>query len=204
MEVPGHEHEPAARRYRADPAGRLQPGHQRSTRAGPRKCGRPVPRREGRHNQRLRERDGPPGVRLRGPLRSGRHDVTTFTAKLLGRLHPQHSRLLTARFDDALAGWVVLNRDACRLVGHWGTVHHLQTHPEFRGRGVGSALMRELRRITRDDLGLERLHLAARGGEGLEDFFSRLGGREVGRWPGALRLAPDDPRDEVVMLLDPL
>lgn len=131
-------------------------------------------------------------------------DVAPVTDKLLGRLHPQHSRLITARLGDGLAGWVVLSRDPYRLVGHWGTVHHLQTHPEFRGRGVGSTLMRELRKIARDELGLEQLHLAPRGEEGLEDFYSRLGWREVGRWPGALRLTPDDTRDEVLMLLDPL
>ncbi|MEV6681657.1 GNAT family N-acetyltransferase [Streptomyces erythrochromogenes] len=90
------------------------------------------------------------------------------------------------------------------LVEHWCTFHHLQTRPGFRGRGVGSALMREVREVARDELGLEQLRLAARGGEGLEDFYGRLGRREVGRWPGALRLAPDDSRDEVLMLLDPL
>ncbi|GAB1340413.1 hypothetical protein ACE1SV_70030 [Streptomyces sp. E-15] len=131
-------------------------------------------------------------------------DVEPVADKLLSRLHPRHSRLVTARFDDALVGWVVLNRDPHRLVGHWGTVHHLQTHPGFRGLGVGSALMRELRKIARNDLGLEQLRLAVRGEEGLEDFYSRLGWREVGRWPRALRLAPDDTRDEVLMLLDPL
>ncbi|RDV48322.1 hypothetical protein DDV98_29620 [Streptomyces sp. IB2014 011-12] len=36
---------------------------------------------------------------------------------------------------------------------------------------------------------LEQLHLAARGGVGLEDFYGRLGWKEIGRWPGALRLA---------------
>ncbi|MFJ7126781.1 GNAT family N-acetyltransferase [Streptomyces sp. NPDC098101] len=89
-------------------------------------------------------------------------------------------------------------------VTHWGTVHHLQTHPGFRCRGVGSALMRELRTVARDELGLEQLRLAARGEEGLEDFYGRLGWREVGRWPSALRFAPDDTRDEVLMLLAPL
>lgn len=64
--------------------------------------------------------------------------------------------------------------------------------------------MRELQRVARDELKLEQLHLAARGGEGLEDFYERLGWRETGRWPGALRLAPDDTRDEVLMLLAPL
>jgi hypothetical protein len=53
-------------------------------------------------------------------------------------------------------------------------------------------------------MGLEQLHLAARGGTGLEDFYARLGWREVGRWPGKLRLAPDDTRDEILMILTPL
>lgn len=133
-----------------------------------------------------------------------RGHVAPVADELLRRLHPQRSRLVTAGFGGVLAGWVVLRRDPDRLVGHWGTVHHLQTHPGFRRRGVASALMRELRKIARDELRLEQLHLAARGGEGLEDFYAGLGWREVGRWPGALRLAPEDSRDEVLMLLDTL
>ncbi|MFE6364059.1 GNAT family N-acetyltransferase [Streptomyces sp. NPDC057806] len=133
-----------------------------------------------------------------------RDDVTPVADNLLSRLDPQQSRLLIAQIDGVLAGWVILNRDPYRLVGHWGTVHHLQTHPAFRGRGIGSALVHELRKIARDELGLEQLHLAARGGEGLEDFYGRLGWREIGRWPEALRLAPHDTRDEVLMILAPL
>jgi hypothetical protein len=59
--------------------------------------------------------------------------------------------------------------------------------------------MHELRRIAHDEL-----HLAARGGVGLERFYQRLGWREIGRWPGALRLGPGDDRDEVLMVLTPL
>ncbi|MEU3563992.1 GNAT family N-acetyltransferase [Kitasatospora sp. NPDC006786] len=134
----------------------------------------------------------------------GHDDVVPAADGLLARLDPRRSRLLTARVDGILVGRVVLDRDPYRLVGHWGTVHHLQTHPAVRGRGVGSALVRELRRIARDELGLEQLRLAARGGEGLEDFYGRLGWREIGRWPEALRLAPHDTRDEVLMILAPL
>jgi hypothetical protein len=53
-------------------------------------------------------------------------------------------------------------------------------------------------------MGLEQLHLAVRGGTGLEHFYARLGWREIGRWPGALRLAPGDDRDEILMVLSPL
>ncbi|MGO8887728.1 MAG: GNAT family N-acetyltransferase [Streptosporangiaceae bacterium] len=61
-------------------------------------------------------------------------------------------------------------REPSPLIAHWGTVSHLQSHPAYRSRGIGSALMRRLRVIARDDMGLERLRLAARGGAGLEDF----------------------------------
>ena len=63
--------------------------------------------------------------------------------------------------------------------------------------------MNEVRRIARDELGLEQLRLAARGGEGHEGFYSRLGWTEIGRWPGALRF-PGGDQDEVLMILAPL
>ena len=81
---------------------------------------------------------------------------------------------------------------------------HLQTLPAVRGRGIGSALMMWARRVARQEMGLEQLRLAARGGMGLESFYARLGWREIGRWPKALRLAPNDDRDEILMLLTPL
>lgn len=49
--------------------------------------------------------------------------------------------------------------------------------------------MRRLHHLAREELGLEQLHLAVRGGMGLEGFYARLGWREIGRWPGALRMA---------------
>lgn len=60
------------------------------------------------------------------------------------------------------------------------------------------------RQVARQEMGLEQLRLAARGGMGLERFYARLGWREIGRWPNALRPAPDDDRDEILMLLTPL
>lgn len=130
--------------------------------------------------------------------------VTPAVDHLADRLDPQRNRILLAMDGGTLVGWVGLTRDASPLIAHWGTVKHLQTRTEHRNRGIGSALMHELRRLARDEMGLEQLHLAARGGMGLEDFYSRLGWREVGRWPKKLRLAPDDTRDEVLMFLAPL
>jgi GNAT superfamily N-acetyltransferase len=130
--------------------------------------------------------------------------VAPAVDNLASHLHPQRSRILLARSNNALAGWVLLSRDPNPLIAHWGTVNHLQTQPAHRGRGIGSALMHQLRQVARDEMGLEQLHLAARGGAGLEDFYTPLGWRETGRWPGKLRFAPDDTRDETLMILAPL
>jgi hypothetical protein len=47
--------------------------------------------------------------------------------------------------------------------------------------------------------GWEFLHLTARGGTGLDDFYRNLGYTEVGRLPGAIRVAPGDDRDEIIL-----
>jgi len=51
--------------------------------------------------------------------------------------------------------------------------------------------MNRARQIARDDMGLEQLHLAARAGVGLEDFYGRLGWKEIGR---CARSAPPRPK----------
>ncbi|WAU82030.1 GNAT family N-acetyltransferase [Streptomyces sp. Qhu-G9] len=119
--------------------------------------------------------------------------------RLISGLDPQRARLLVATVNGALAGWLIVRRDEHPLVAHCGVVNHVQTHPRFRGRGIGATLMYRVRDIARDEMGLERLGLAARGGLGLEDFYRRLGWTEIGRWPGALRVAPGDDRDEILM-----
>jgi GNAT superfamily N-acetyltransferase len=133
----------------------------------------------------------------------GLDDVRPVADQLVAELDPEYSQLLLARLDGVLAGWLSLSRYRARVVPHWGMVKRVQTHPDFRGRGIGAALMRRARDVAREELGLEQLRLEARSGEGLEDFYSRLGWREIGRWPNALRFDFGD-RDEVLMLLAPL
>lgn len=105
---------------------------------------------------------------------------------------------------------VLVDQDTDRLVGmgllvdpghwifpHWRTVSRLMVHPSLRRTGAGSVLMSGLHDSARA-LGLEQLQLALRDGEGLQAFYERHGYREVGRWPGSLRL-PDGDRDSVLM-----
>ncbi|MFE2441409.1 hypothetical protein ACH4TQ_12105 [Streptomyces sp. NPDC021218] len=49
------------------------------------------------------------------------------------RLDPQHSRLLIATVEGALAGWLLLHRDQHPLVAHCGVVNHVQTPPASAG-----------------------------------------------------------------------
>ncbi|MFE1030151.1 GNAT family N-acetyltransferase [Streptomyces sp. NPDC058818] len=128
-------------------------------------------------------------------------EVEPALDEIVRGLAPQRSRILLATVDGALAGWVLLRREPHPLVAHCGTVNHLQTHIRFRGMAVGAALMRRLPEIAREEMGMERLRLTARAGLGLENFYRRAGWTEVGRWPGALRVAPGDDRDEILMSL---
>jgi GNAT superfamily N-acetyltransferase len=130
--------------------------------------------------------------------------VAPVADKLFAGLSPECSRLLIARAGDTLVGWVHIQRNLSPLIAHWGTINHLQSLPSSRGQGIGSALMAHARHVALSELGLEQLRLAVRGGTGLEHFYARLGWTVIGRWPGALRLAPGDDRDEILMILTPL
>jgi GNAT superfamily N-acetyltransferase len=131
----------------------------------------------------------------------GHADVAPVLDRLVAGLSPRRLRMVVAQVDGLLAGWLTLVGDPHPLIAHVGTVHHVQTRAERRGRGVGSALMRYVATVARDEMDLEQLRLSARSGLGLEGFYGRLGWKEVGRWPRGLRVAPGDDRDDVLMSL---
>lgn len=85
------------------------------------------------------------------------------------------------------------------LQQHWRTVLRLMVHPKHQGHGAGRLLLEGLHRHAAE-LGLEQLQLSIRGGEGLAPFYQRFGYRIVGSHPGAVRVAPGDDRDEVMLV----
>ncbi|MFF4651082.1 GNAT family N-acetyltransferase [Streptomyces sp. NPDC001380] len=112
-------------------------------------------------------------------------------------------RLLTAR-DDAtgrLAALLFLESQRFDLMEHWRLLKRVMVHPGLQGRGYGAMLLAEAERVARE-WGLAGLKLTLRGGLGLEGFYGRSGYREVGRVPGAIRVADGDDRDDVTMWLD--
>jgi GNAT superfamily N-acetyltransferase len=128
--------------------------------------------------------------------------VEPHLRQLVGALDPAYRLVLTARLDSRLAGWVSLVRNDSPLTAHWATVRHLQTHPSCQRQGVGTHLMSYLHQVARDDLGLEHLWLAVRGGLGLEGFYARLGWQVAGTHRGALRFSASETRDEIIMSRD--
>jgi GNAT superfamily N-acetyltransferase len=131
-----------------------------------------------------------------------RHEVADALAAALGLVERGNRLLGVLHVDDRLAGFGFLSRRSDRpLVRHWATVLAVQVHPRHQGQGLGRLLMEGLHDLALE-AGLEFLHLTYRDGTGLGDFYAGLGYHESGRIPGALRVAPGDDRDEVLMVCD--
>jgi GNAT superfamily N-acetyltransferase len=111
-----------------------------------------------------------------------------------------HDRLLVGYRDGRAVAMLLLVSQRFALATHWRTVKRVMVHPDAQGHRYGAALMREAELMAREE-GLAALHLTVRAGKGVERFYERLGYQEVGRLPGALRVAPDDDRDEIHMWL---
>ena len=108
---------------------------------------------------------------------------------LLGILHQ----------NGDVVGMAFLVDDNSALRRHWRTILRLMVRPELHGRGAGRLLLEGLHRSAMG-LGLEQLLLTTRGGTGVEGFYERFGYSIVGRHPGAIRLAPGDDRDEIILI----
>jgi GNAT superfamily N-acetyltransferase len=109
-------------------------------------------------------------------------------------------RLLIGLDGERLVALLFVIDNRFALKDHWRILKRVMVAPDTQGLGYGAALMREAAAVGRK-LGLAGLQVTVRAGQGVEGFYARLGYREVGRLPGALRVAPGDDRDEILMWL---
>jgi GNAT superfamily N-acetyltransferase len=128
-----------------------------------------------------------------------RDDVAPVLGRLLEGVRSGRDILAVLTVDGVTAGWATLVGFSSPLRKHWATVLRVQVHPSRQGQGLGRALMEGVHDVARSR-GLEFLHLGARGGTGVDDFYRGLGYTEVGRVPGAIRVAPGDDREEILLV----
>ena len=126
-------------------------------------------------------------------------DVAPVLDRLIEGVSSGRDVLARLTVDGVPAGFASLVGSLGPLRRHWGTVLRVQVHPRHQGQGLGKALMGGVHDIARG-LGWEFLYLTARGGTGVDAFYRALGYRECGRLPGAIRLAPGDDRDEIMLV----
>ncbi len=100
--------------------------------------------------------------------------------------------------DGPAVGMGILVVSQSELRRHWRTVLRVMVAPELQGTGAGRVLLEGLHDLARE-LGTEHLVLSVRGGTGTERFYERFGYEQVGRHPAAIRLAPGDDRDELLL-----
>ena len=129
-----------------------------------------------------------------------REAVAALARATFAGLADGEDRLLVGHDEGRLIGLLFFASNRFHLRMHWRTLKRVMIHPRSQGRGYGSALLAEAERVARES-GWEALHLTVRAGNNTERFYQRAGYKEVGRLPGAIRVAPGDDRDEIHMWL---
>jgi GNAT superfamily N-acetyltransferase len=124
----------------------------------------------------------------------------TFQAAIDG-VRDGLDHLLVGVDDGRLVALLFITDNRFALKDHWRLLKRVMVAPGCQGRGYGAALMREAAHVS-EKMGLAALQVTVRGGMGIEKFYAGLGYREVGRVPGALRVAPGDDRDDIIMWLE--
>ena len=131
-----------------------------------------------------------------------REDVRPGMDRSLADVAAGRRRLLVGRDGEGrIVATAFLAFNSHRLMHHWIWLYTVMVHPDQQGRGHGRVLMSAVEQAARDLPGIEAVRLTCRGGTGVERFYEACGYKEVGRVPGAIRVAPGDDRDDIIMLL---
>lgn len=129
-------------------------------------------------------------------------DVRPDLDRVLAAVASGARRLLVGYDEDGrVAATAFLTYNTHRLMAHWLWLYTVMVHPRHQGRGHGRTLMAAVERAARGFHGIEAIRLTCRGGTGVDAFYAGCGYKEVGRVPAAIRVAPGDDRDDIMMLL---
>lgn len=133
---------------------------------------------------------------------TGPEDVRPRLLSHLRSMAEGSTRLLVALDGEGhVAGTAFLTLNTHGLMRHWLWVYTVMVHPSRQGRGAGRELMTAVADAARGIDGIEAIRLTCRGDTGADAFYAACGYKEVGRVPGAIKVADDDFRDDVTMWL---
>jgi GNAT superfamily N-acetyltransferase len=129
-------------------------------------------------------------------------DIRPDLERSLAEVAAGRRRLVLGRDEDGrIAATAFLTYNEHRLMRHWMWLYTVMVHPRHQGRGYGRTLMDAVERAARTFPGIEAIRLTCRGGTGVDRFYGGCGYKEIGRAPGAIRVAPGDDRDDIAMML---
>lgn len=129
-------------------------------------------------------------------------DIRPEMVKHLGAMVEGRCRPLVGYDEDgAVAATAFLTLNTHRLMRHWLWLYTVMVHPRHQGKGYGRDLLAAAADAARSIEGIEAIRLTCRGGTGVDRFYASCGYKEVGRVPDAIRVAPGDDRDDIMMLL---
>lgn len=129
--------------------------------------------------------------------------ITAVTQRIVDDLsqRPKPRYVLTVGQERTLAGAVVLRPGELPVHRHRGEIEWLLVDPDLQEQGLGQRLL-DAAAVQARALGLTRLSLSTRSGQGLEEFYVSQSWVERGRWPDSLHVGEDDHRDQVWFTLD--
>ncbi|MFF8371130.1 MULTISPECIES: GNAT family N-acetyltransferase [Streptomyces] len=132
-----------------------------------------------------------------------REDIRPDLLRKLTALAEGRERLLVGR-DEAgrVLATAYLAPSAHRLMKHWIWVYAVMVHPSLQGQGIGRQLMAAVAEAARTFDGVTAIRLTCRGGTGARKFYEACGYTEVGRVPGAIKVADGDYRDDITLWLE--
>jgi ribosomal protein S18 acetylase RimI-like enzyme len=127
--------------------------------------------------------------------------TTIETARERLRKNDPASNFVVGLFEDGkLAGTAGFFRYTHNKERHKGHIWGVYVRPESRGKGVGSALMKEIFRRARELDGLEQITLVASANLPAQRLYKALGFESYGLEPHSLKLG-DEYVDDVLMVL---
>jgi GNAT superfamily N-acetyltransferase len=129
------------------------------------------------------------------PSDAPEEDIKAAAEEVIEDVRAERQQLIVLEADGELAGTVFLRRGDRAVIRHRADVLKLMVRPDLQGRGWGKALL-DAAVAHATALGLEQLLLSTRGGTDLPAFYAKQGWTQVGVFPDALRIGPDDLRDE--------